>query len=71
MAEAKKREKVLRVEDGEDTVEFPIEVEPQAKPIFKMSAKDLLILATTSGGIGIDPFGAVGLFISVCGIDSL
>ena len=51
------------MEDGEDTVEFPIEVEPQAKPVFKMSAKDLVILATTSGGIGIILSGA-GVFLS-------
>ena len=63
LADAKSGKRVLPVEDGEDTVEFPIEVEPQAKPIFKMSAKDLVILATTSGGIGIILSGA-GVFLS-------
>ena len=63
IADAKSGKRVLRVEDGEDAVEFPIEEEPQAKPIFKMSAKDLLILATTSGGIGIILSGAA-IFLS-------
>ena len=63
LADAKSGKRVLQVEDGEDTVEFPIEVEPQAKPVFKMSAKDLVILATTSGGIGIILSGA-GVFLS-------
>ena len=63
LADAKSGKRVLQVEDGEDTIEFPIEAEPQAKPIFKMSAKDLVILATTSGGIGIILSGA-GVFLS-------
>ena len=52
------------MEDGEDDGrDSDRGGEPQAKSVFTMSAKDLLILATTSGGIGIILSGA-GIFLS-------
>lgn len=67
IAEAKKRrlssaEEIDGVEgiDGVDEfIEEIVEVEPTARTIFKMSTKDLLVLATTSGGIGLILSGAV------------
>lgn len=70
IAEAKKRklssieatEEVDGVDgiDGVDEfIEETVEVEPTARTIFKMSTKDLLVLATTSGGIGLILSGAV------------
>lgn len=59
IAEAKNR-KVEPVETDEGLPIFAeVEEEPPAKNIFKMSGKDLVILATTSGGIGIILSGAL------------
>lgn len=58
MAEAKKRKVAISTVDGE----ILEEVESEVTSIFQMSAKELLILATTSGGIGLILSGAF-LFI--------
>lgn len=61
IAEAKKRKAgMAEVEDCEDGL---VEEEPAAQKIFSMSGKDLLILATTSGGIGLIISGAA-VFLS-------
>lgn len=70
IAEAKKRKRSAIEEtemidgvDGIDRVdefiEEVVEAEPMTRNIFKMSTKDLLVLATTSGGIGLILSGAV------------
>lgn len=64
IAEAKKR-KLITIEEVEeiDGVEIfseaEVQNEPSARNIFKMTTKDLLVLATTSGGIGLILSGAV------------
>ena len=63
MAEAKNRKRALLAEDGAFVDEHFIEEEPQVTPVFKMSSKSLIILATTSGGIGIILSG-VAVFLS-------
>ena len=62
IAEAKNRRKDVPIEEGELTEEPHIE-EAQERSIFTLSAKDLLILATTSGGIGVILSGAA-IFLS-------
>lgn len=63
MAEAKRRKLSVGV-DADDFDEIPEEIaEPEAKTAFLMSGKDLLVLATTSGGVGLILSGVV-LFIS-------
>lgn len=62
IAEAKNRRKAIPVEEGELAEELHIE-EMQEKSVFTLSAKDLLILATTSGGIGVILSGAA-IFLS-------
>ena len=63
MAEAKRRKLSIGV-DADDLDEMPEEiVEPEAKVAFAMSGKDLLVLATTSGGVGLILSGVV-FFIS-------
>ncbi len=63
LAEAKKRKvsKDVELEGIEETTE-ELEV-PEAQQVFKLSMKDLLLLATTSGGIGLILSGGL-LFIS-------
>lgn len=63
LADAKNRKNALPAEDGTFSDGIFAELEPQAKLVFKMSPKDLIILATTSGGIGIILSGA-GVFLS-------
>ncbi len=63
LTEAKNRKKALPSEDGAFAGEHFIEEEPQAKTVFKMTPKGLILLATTSGGIGIILSGA-GVFLS-------
>jgi len=63
MAEAKRR-KTTEVENDEEAENvFESKVEAELKPIFSMKGKDLLILATTSGGIGLILSGAL-IFIT-------
>lgn len=63
MAEAKRR-KLSVVGDDDEMVEMLEEIaEPEAKVAFAMSGKDLLVLATTSGGVGLILSGVI-LFIS-------
>ena len=63
MADAKRR-KTTRV-DSEEELEDATELieEPELQPVFAMGGKDLLILATTSGGIGLILSGAL-IFLS-------
>lgn len=61
--EAKNRKKGFSAEDEGFMDEGFIKEEPQAKPVFRMSPKSLIILATTSGGIGII-FSGLGVFLS-------
>lgn len=65
VAKAKQRRKTNGLpEHGSVEDEFvDMQEEPSAKSIFHMNPKDLLILATTSGGIGIILSG-VGIFLS-------
>lgn len=63
MLEAKMRKKNISVIDKEMMTDIPIEKTPIINKIFSMSTKDLLILATTSGGIGIILSGAF-IFLS-------
>nr|WP_192598951.1 PH domain-containing protein [Sporosarcina limicola] len=63
IAEAKSRRKAIPVEEGILHEGNHVVEEPQVKSIFTMSVKDLLILATTSGGIGIILSGAA-IFLS-------
>ncbi len=65
VAEAKRRKfAVSEEEDQEESEEvFVVPEEPLARKIFTMSGKDLLILATTSGGIGLIISGAA-VFLS-------
>ncbi|MDN4606332.1 PH domain-containing protein [Sporosarcina highlanderae] len=69
LAEAKKRKKEKPVVEGEvtlladDSWEVPVEETVSVRKIFSMSTKDLLILATTSGGIGVILSG-VAIFMS-------
>lgn len=53
ITEAKRRKNVVTSVDGEMIDKIEVEVKTEAKAVFKMSSKDLLILATTSGGIGL------------------
>ncbi|MHA6259830.1 PH domain-containing protein [Sporosarcina sp. CAU 1771] len=58
IAEAKKRRITVPIEENEE-MDMMVEVEvPRSKSVFTMSIKDLLILATTSGGIGLILSGA-------------
>lgn len=63
IADAKKRKMLVGNGDSEigDLVET--EVEPEVKHVFTMSGKDLVVLATTSGGIGLILSGAA-IFLS-------
>lgn len=62
MADAKRRKAFDGdVEDGEESYEA--EEAPLVRKVFKMSGKDLIILATTSGGIGLIISGAA-VFLS-------
>ncbi|WP_318618068.1 PH domain-containing protein [Sporosarcina sp. YIM B06819] len=63
IAEAKNRRKAIPVEQSELVEELRIEESVQVKSIFALSAKDLFILATTSGGIGVILSGAA-IFLS-------
>ncbi|SUJ20237.1 Bacterial membrane flanked domain [Sporosarcina pasteurii] len=63
MAEAKKRKVQSVTIDDEFEEEFEVASEPPTKKIFTMSGKDLLVLATTSGGVGLIISGAV-IFLS-------
>jgi putative membrane protein len=62
IALAKTRKSVSLPEDGE-LEEIPAVEKPSSKSIFTMTSKDLIILAATSGGIGIILSG-VGVFLS-------
>ena len=59
MAEAKRRKVIVVADDGEVMEDAEEEVEHRSKQVFAMSMKDLLILATTSGGIGLILSGAL------------
>ena len=59
MAASKRRKTAVSIDEGELMEVIQEEVEPLSKPIFTMSKKDLLILATTSGGIGLILSGAL------------
>lgn len=62
MAEAKRRKAFEgEVEDGEE--DYELEEAPVVRKIFEMSGKDLIVLATTSGGIGLIISGAA-VFLS-------
>lgn len=63
IAQAKSDKKAALQENGELTEEILVVEESQSKSIFTMSSKGLLVLATTSGGIGIILSG-VGIFLS-------
>ncbi len=58
-----KRKPVTLPEDGELVEQIPTVEKPSSKTVFTMTSKDLIILATTSGGIGIILSG-VGVFLS-------
>src|SRR5690606_8246017 len=62
MAEAKKRKNSIGDELADIDEQEEIK-EPEAKVAFTMTGKDLLVLATTSGGVGLILSGAI-LFIS-------
>ncbi|MCM3745001.1 PH domain-containing protein [Sporosarcina luteola] len=73
LAEAKKRQKGMSAEEiGMDTPlvapmeEMPIKEESNFRKVFLMSSKDLLVLATTSGGVGVILSGAA-IFLSQFG----
>lgn len=51
MADAKRKKSLVNID--EEDVEGEIEKVTELKPVFAMGGKDLLILATTSGGIGL------------------
>ncbi|MFD1927705.1 PH domain-containing protein [Sporosarcina siberiensis] len=53
MAEAKRRKTSVVLNEGEFQEDIQGEVAPISKPVFNMSMKNLLLLATTSGGIGL------------------
>lgn len=59
--EAKRRKKGVQLEEG--LMEEMIEEVPKTNAIFKMSTKELLILATTSGRVGFI-FSGVAIFLS-------
>lgn len=63
IAEAKKRKVQVAELDEEVFEELEVENDPPARKVFTMSGKDLLVLATTSGGIGLIISGAV-IFLS-------
>lgn len=63
MAAAKMRKKAVPVEDGMPILEVPVVEDAKVRSVFTMSAKDLFILATTSGGIGVILSGAA-IFLS-------
>lgn len=64
IAEAKKRRQShLHTADEQPTELLEVEEKVQAKPVFSLAGKDLLILATTSGGIGLILSGAA-IFVS-------
>ncbi|KAA0948424.1 PH domain-containing protein [Sporosarcina sp. ANT_H38] len=63
IAQAKSGKKAALQENSELTEENLVVEESQSKSIFTMSSKGLLVLATTSGGIGIILSG-VGIFLS-------
>lgn len=67
MAEAKKRQREMPVTEGEMAnlieQEPPIEEVSNLRKIFTMTTKDLLVLATTSGGVGVILSGAA-IFLS-------
>ncbi|MCM3638312.1 PH domain-containing protein [Sporosarcina luteola] len=69
MAEAKKRQREMPVADGEmvsPIEEMPMEEELNFRKMFTMTSKDLLVLATTSGGVGVILSG-VAIFLSQFG----
>ena len=68
LAEAKKRLREVPVADGETdfTEEMPVEEETVLRKLFTMSTKDLLVLATTSGGVGVILSG-VAIFVAQFG----
>ncbi|WP_203248126.1 PH domain-containing protein [Sporosarcina beigongshangi] len=63
IAEAKIRRKAIVVDEGEGLEKLFVDEEAHVKSIFTLSAKDLFILATTSGGIGVILSGAA-IFLS-------
>jgi len=69
MAEAKKRQREMPVAESEALnvlEEMPVEEEAKFQKIFTMTTKDLLVLATTSGGVGVILSGAA-IFLSQFG----
>ncbi|MFS0691087.1 PH domain-containing protein [Sporosarcina sp. 179-K 8C2 HS] len=69
MAEAKKRQREVSVVEGEPAnpiEEMPLEEHSNFRKIFTMTTKDLLVLATTSGGVGVILSG-VAIFLSQFG----
>lgn len=63
IAEAKNRRKAIPVEEGGLVEGLHAEEQVHVKSIFTLSVKDLLLLATTSGGIGVILSGAA-IFLS-------
>ena len=69
LAEAKKRLREVPAIEGETanlTEELPVEEETVLRKLFTMTTKDLLVLATTSGGVGVILSG-VAIFLSQFG----
>ncbi|HEX5564030.1 MAG TPA: PH domain-containing protein, partial [Sporosarcina sp.] len=69
MAEAKKRQREMPATEGgaaELLEEIPVAAEKKFRNIFTMTTKDLLVLATTSGGVGVILSG-VAIFLSQFG----
>ena len=62
MADAKRRKSAV-VDSGEELEGVGVIEEPELQSVFAMGGKDLLILATTSGGIGLILSGAL-IFLS-------
>lgn len=63
IARAKNRRKAIPFEEGAVVEGLHVENEAHVKSIFTLSVKDLLLLATTSGGIGVILSGAA-IFLS-------
>lgn len=76
IAEAKRRklESIELLDEAEDLTDMEAEVIPSTKNIFKMSGKDLFVLATTSGGMGLILSGGLVFalqFIDILPIDAI
>lgn len=67
MAEAKRKKVAASSAEVETVEEIQVEIDRKSKPIFTMSMRDLLILATTSGGIGLIFSGALIFLVQFSG----